>query len=276
MADLNVSQVQSLSGQIEGIKNILKAPGKLNQRDFLAISDTLEEVQVKADNIAQKATVFIQSAATSITTEAQQLFARTEEIKQARALDDNREEVYELLQKVDELADRYFDMMPLEVGYFIDQIDPQIKALLDKNVYSTTLQRRIDEAQDKLDFLRFKTDFPVIEDLYEDAPFPTYAHRLLNEIRDLEIENPTKANELKEQLEGYRSLGRLAYSFMYKDINEAISTYEKLLPDVKAKIDENVWRLTGKSIDMMRVNPTHDQKTAISAAIMAYVANEIY
>ncbi len=276
MSDLNISQIQSLTGQLKQVSSYLKEPNKLNQRAVLELSSSLEDLQEKAIKISTSANPFISSAASSLNCEAQQLFSRIEEIKQARSLEDDKEEIYDLLIKVDELADRYFDLMPLEIGYFLDQSKTQLNSVLEKTVYSPILSGRVKEIEEKLNYISFRSDFPIIEELYDEAPFPTFAHRLLNEIERIRVSNPQKALKLNEKLESLKALAKLSFAFINKEISEAVKDFEGIPHNSREQIDQNIWRLTGNNFNNLKTNLNPDKKLAIAASIMAYIANEIY
>ncbi|MFA6119295.1 MAG: hypothetical protein WCT85_02840 [Parachlamydiales bacterium] len=264
-----IFKIEDIYSKINYIKKNLYNAKNLNVSDVLNYTDNLDQLSLTSIKINdQSKNVFMKNSIKNIEEDIHKIFGTIEEIESSRQIDDDEilNRLHRLLYLEDYLELRFFSINSSEIETILAFIEDELSDISKEKAFNNFLiDPIIDEIKSKLQNLKFRFDFPIVEELNEKKP--SYAHRILIEACDLKSKDPEKSNILIKKIDDLSDLVWLAKMFMYKDFDKALHIFDKLDERLKDKIKKNIWKISGEQNRII--------KNKYSSALMEYVAEEI-
>jgi hypothetical protein len=174
--------------------------------------------------------------------------------------------MHRLLLSIDMLSIHFSKISYLEIEKCLDMLDQKYDDLLHIRAFDQKIIENLFKlAKEKIDNLKFRFCFPIVEELNENKD--SFAHRAL-----LKNQNDSKKlKNIKNKLKLFKNLSEIAKEFLYKDDKKAFLKFNNLCSDVKNKIKKNIFDISFKKIDDLNMN----KNEIIAKSIMKFISNEI-
>lgn len=267
-----IFKIKELSSNIKAITGNLSEEKELNKSDILTICDLLDEIQQISQRIHDKSgNIFMKASAQNIRGDVKTLYGRIEEIENNRQLEDEEilGRLHEMSYREDYLELNFFSLNPYDIEIILACLEEEIEeASRQKPFDEQVIGPLMDRVKRKFSDLRFRHEFPIVEELDENKD--SYARRLVLRANEIKQKNPRKARLLINKVDELMDLVWLSKMFIFGNFERASSLFEKINPKLKEKIRQIIWRVKGEDL-----NKLQDKKWILPAALMNHVADEI-
>ncbi|MBN2479983.1 MAG: hypothetical protein JXA94_07125 [Parachlamydiales bacterium] len=267
-----LSRISNYSAQLSQVREVLEN-GEISSLDTLQVTDAIDAVAEGSLRIQKEAAnQFSRLGADRLMRTCEDLTQKIAKIEEKRQSDDE-----ELLQKfhtvayqIDMLAINFFKLTPYEIENCLTGLDFSLDDIKKSHPYNVAIfHPQIIEAQNKLNDLHFRYDFPIVEELNPNQY--SFAHRTLLEVD--RCKDFVKAKELRQNLKDLNFLTKIARAYAYADQKKADLLFESLDLNTKNEIEHLVWQHSAKTIEALKNDP--DKKDILSAVLMNIVASRI-
>jgi hypothetical protein len=266
-----LNKLNNLNFVLKDINNLLDSKCLLNLSQIIHIQDELNQIELNSNQIKIKSKNkknIVLKKNNKILNQIINIYQKIEEIENIRIVDDEflLKEMHKLLLSIDMLSIHFSKITYSEIEKCLDLLDQKYDDLLHIRAFNQNFIGNLFKlAKDKLDNLKFRFNFPIVEELNENKD--SFAHRAIFNNKN----DNKKLNYIKNKLLLFKNLSEIAKEFLYKDDEKASLKFKNLCSHVKSKIKENVYEISFKKIKDLNMN----KNEILANAIMKHISQEI-
>jgi hypothetical protein len=263
-------EVKHLYTEINNISKSLTSPGRLSHRSVVQMTDILDNICQKANDLYLKTTdLFIKTSAEELISRVKKCFIAIEEVDEKRNEEDVGllEEITHLLEDVEKLELTFLHLSIDEMEAKLEDIELKLSNLYEKKAYNSEFFKgKIEEIKKKINHLKFCLEFPIIQELSRNSSQSTFAHRILNEVKEYEKTNEKKSITLKNFLKYLEKLSLIAETLLYGDKEKALKEIGQLDENTLRMLKQNLWKVG----EIKRVS-NQDLASAVMQIVESYI-----
>jgi hypothetical protein len=311
VATENIFDVGEKIHNIEVLVNDENLQKPLDMVEVFRISDTLTSIWENfkiMENDTHNNNRFVQDGISSILDKSYDLFSDIERVEEEGVHEDLfiLQHLHSISSKIDQLDLQFVFLYPQEIANHLDGFYKSIDEISQKKPYNKALiQQLMNNCLKKIYHLHFRLLFPITEELSEFSYQNTFARKLLDiadiygagkddinfddftgkreqsvflNMHEKNISNKKKAEIIKSYVVMLKYAINVAESFMFDDAKIACQLFLKLDGFVKEQVDQNIWKISGKTYDAIQKKVLSNDKPAkglVAIAIMKFITKVV-